>query len=130
MRRALAAFAAMLPAAALACGVCIEDRVAATYDHAVIVRAQAEHRVVVFASIDGFGDARALARTAERAAANVRGIDRRSVRSAFEPGAALSFALDPALADPPAALAAIERGAPGKGLKLELLRVVAPPATR
>jgi hypothetical protein len=35
---------------AMACGVCLEDKVAATYDYALVQRALAQQRVVVFAS--------------------------------------------------------------------------------
>jgi hypothetical protein len=115
--------AAVAPVGALACGVCIEDKIAATYDHAVITRAAARHQVVVFASLDGFGDARALARDATTAASRVNGIERDSVRAAAEPPA-LSFALDPSRQSAEAALGQIEKRAATPGLKLTLLRVV------
>jgi len=118
----MATFAAT--ARALACGVCIEDRVAATYDHAVITKAAAEHRVVVFAAVDGQGPASALAASAQRAAGQAAGVDRASVRSAAEPAAAVSFALDPRTQTPEAALAAIARSSAQKGMMLTLLRVV------
>src|SRR5580765_7106188 len=41
-------FAGGTPAASLACGACDEDKVAATYDHAVIDAAMARHQRVVF----------------------------------------------------------------------------------
>ena len=37
------------PMTAIACGACVEDRVAATYDHAVMTQAVARHHVLVFA---------------------------------------------------------------------------------
>src|SRR5215470_13558454 len=43
----------LLPATASACGACIEDKIAATYDHALIDRAIASHRQVVFVAIEG-----------------------------------------------------------------------------
>jgi hypothetical protein len=108
---------------ACACGVCIEDKVAVTYDHAVVTEATARRHVVVFAAIDGKADAQVLAREAKSAAARSRGVDRGSVRSASSP-AALSFALDPGVQAPEAALGAIERAAGTPGLRLTLLRVV------
>ncbi len=117
----LALFAIASPA--LACGVCIEDKIAVTYDHAVVTRAAARHQVVVFAALDGFGDAQALARDARNAAAGVRGVDRDSVRAAAAPPA-LSFALDPSTQSAEAAMHQIEKRAATPGLKLTLLRVM------
>ncbi len=107
----------------LACGVCIEDRVAATYDHAVVTKAAAEHKVMVFAAVDGHGPAKALAASAGQAAGRLAGVDRSSVRSAAEPAAAVSFALDPRAQTPERALSAIAQNATQKGMKLTLLRV-------
>ncbi|HEY1326313.1 MAG TPA: hypothetical protein VGI14_05200 [Casimicrobiaceae bacterium] len=126
MKRALRDVVMALVAAtalpAWACGVCVEDKVAATYDHAVVTRAVERRHVVVFAAIEGSGDAQALSRRVRNAASRSAGVDRSSVRASADP-AALSFALDPRAAAPEAALAAIEKAASAPGLKLELLRV-------
>lgn len=120
----LVALAALAPAGpAAACGVCVEDKVAVAYDHAVVTRAAAQEHVVVFTAIDGMGGAEDLARDAGAAAKRVRGVDRDSVRSASAP-AALSFALDPRVRSPESAVAAIEKQARTPGLKLTVLRVV------
>ena len=42
MRLSAATAAMVVSAIALACGACIEDKVAATYDHAVIAQAKAK----------------------------------------------------------------------------------------
>lgn len=126
MRAVAAGAAAALALAAGpagACGVCVEDKVAVTYDHAVVVRAAAQKHVVVFASIDGMGGAEDLARDASAAAKRVPGVDRDSVRSASAP-VALSFALDPAARSPESAVAEVERRAKSPGLKLSVLRVI------
>ena len=54
MRLALA-FAALLLAAqgAAACGYCVEDKVAAAYDHSLIVRALGRKHEVAFLAIEG-----------------------------------------------------------------------------
>lgn len=109
------------PFGALACGACIEDRIAAAYDYAVVTGAVAKHHVVVFAGVDGSGDAAKQSEAVKRAAARVAGVDRASIRAAASPSA-LSFALDPRAKDPLAALAAIEKASPG--VQLTLLRVV------
>ena len=116
------ALALATAADAFACGACIEDKVAATYDHAVIARAAAHHRIVVFAAVDGPGDAVESAKTLVGAAARVPGVDRTSIRAAAAPRA-LSFALDPRAVSPEKALAAIEKGA-AHGLRLALIRVM------
>ena len=110
--------------AAFACGVCIEDRVAATYDHAVVVKAAADHRIMVFAAVDGQAPAKVLAASARRAAARIEGVDPASVRSSAEPAGALSFALDPSVQTPESAISAIARASTQKGLRLTLLKVV------
>jgi hypothetical protein len=38
---------------ALACGVCVEDKIAAVYDHAAVQKSLAAKRTVVFFHIDG-----------------------------------------------------------------------------
>jgi len=117
--RALAFLALAWAPAALACGICIEDKVAATYDYAVVQQAAARHHVVVFAAVETPADPRVLG----RAAAHVRGIDRASVRAAASPGA-LSFALDPGQSNPIAALRAIEREPQVAGVRLTLIRLM------
>lgn len=117
-----AALAAAVPAAQ-ACGVCVEDKVAATYDHAIVMRAIERRHVVVFASAEGNALGADVARAMTAAAARVRGIDRASVRSAAAP-LALSFALDTKVRSPEDALAAVGRAAGVPGLKLAMLRVM------
>ena len=101
---------------ALMCGVCVEDKVAATYDHALVERALAQHRVVVYAepraSVDA-GTLKALAAKAARAP----GVDAATVKTSASP-ASVSFVLDPKRANPKAVVAA---------LQLDLLKVIDKP---
>ena len=122
MRAALAIGLALAAPAALGCGACIEDKVAATYDYAVLERAQHEHRVVVFAEIRGDKSAEQLERAAASAARVERGVDPSSVRSAHAP-LALSFALDERIA-PEAAVARISKTAGTPGLELAVVKVM------
>lgn len=115
MRTSLLAFALAAPAV-WACGVCVEDRVAATYDYAVVQRALAHGQVVVYCELSGRGGEARL----RQAAAQVPGLDRDSLRVSAEP-AALSFALDAAKRSPAAAAAALQRAVPG--LHLHVIRV-------
>lgn len=114
---------AMLPGSSLACGVCVEDKVAATYDHAVVTRAGAVHHLVVFGEIDGAVNIKAVTASIPAAAKRVQGIDRGTVRtSAFPP--AFSFALDPAAQAPDAAVAELQKRLRTRGVKLSVLRVM------
>ena len=113
-------FAAPMPA--IACGACVEDQVAATYDHAVVTRAVARHHVVVFASVDSGRNLKSDVRQIRRAATASQGVDPGSVRVSEEPSA-LSFALDPTARSPEAALADIQARLRAKGVKLAILRV-------
>lgn len=114
---------ATLPAPSLACGVCIEDKVAATYDHAVVMRAGALHHLVVFGEIDGAVNIKGVTASIPAAARRVQGIDRGTVRTSASPPA-FSFALDPAAQAPDAAVAELQKRLRAQGVKLTVLRVM------
>ena len=114
---------AFVGSTAQACGYCVEDKIAATYDHAVVTEAAARHHVVVFAAVEGSGVPAEASRVLKEAAARLKGVDRGSVRAADSPRA-LSFALDPRSATPEAALAAIQREPRAAGVRLTLIRVM------
>ena len=118
-----AALTAMSSAAVLACGVCIDDKVAATYDHAVVTRDVARHQLMVFGEIAGAVDMKVATSRIARAAPEVPGIDRRSVRTSLAP-AAFSFALDPAAQAPDAAVAELQKRLHVPGATLVVLRVM------
>jgi hypothetical protein len=120
----LAAAGALAAQLAHACGVCIDDKVAAAYDHAVVTGAAGRGHVVVFAEVHGPRAASDRMGAARAAARRVPGIAAESVRTSQEL-AALSFALDPRVRSPQAALAAVEAAArPPGALRLELLKVL------
>jgi hypothetical protein len=106
---------------AQACGVCVEDKVAATYDHAVVQQAAAKGRVMVFCEVNGGFDGRRI-RNAARA---VRGLDMSSLRLSGQP-AALSFAVDATQQSPQAAVRAMQLAAPA-GTRLTIVRLIAVP---
>ncbi len=109
-----------LAAASWPCGVCVEDKVAATYDYAVVQQAASKGRLMVFCEVGGAVDASRI----RNAARQVRGLDRSSVRLSTQP-AALSFALDPAQLSPQAAVAALQR-AVAPGTRLAIVKLVTP----
>ena len=88
--RALA-FVVLLAAghAAQACGFCVEDKIAAVYDHAVVSRALAAKHAVVFLHVEGSATRQALER-----AAGAAGADRGSVRVSPDLRT-VSYAFDP-----------------------------------
>jgi hypothetical protein len=85
---------AAVPIWAAACGVCIEDKMAATYDHAVITSAFHHGHAVVFAEmLDAPSYAKGQERKIIQAIEATPGVDRGSVRVSLNP-AAISFAFD------------------------------------
>lgn len=113
-----AALSAALPTAS-ACGVCVEDKVAATYDHAVIERATANGQQVVFVAVDGPVAGDALG--AKIAKANVKGVVAGTVRVSAAP-AAFSFVLD-AREEPTRAVTGFRHALADPRAQLTLLRI-------
>lgn len=110
--------------AALPCGHCVEDKVAAVYDHAELLRAEAAHHHVAFCVIDGNlppGDS--TQRDIVRAAEEARGVDRGSVRVSVD-NPALSFSFDPARTSVERAVRMMNRKISALGLRLEPIRVM------
>lgn len=124
MRRGLMSIAAAsafaMPAVAMACGACVEDKVAATYDHAVITRAIAKRQQVVFVAIDG-PHAGQIGSRIPAAARKVSGVEAGTVRTSASP-AAFSFAID-ASAAPERAVAGFADALRDPGTRLTLVRI-------
>ncbi len=125
MRRLAAlVLAALFQGGALACGVCIDDKIASCYDHAVVAAARAKGQAVAFFAIEGDivrGEKtrRAVSRAIDAAKGVVPGTSRVSLENA-----ALSFAYDPGRASSADVEAAIEKSLGAQRLKLKLLRVL------
>jgi hypothetical protein len=119
-RLASACCAALLLHAGLAqaCGVCVEDKVAATYDHAVVQRASARRQVVVFCEIVGPVDAARIRKAVQRAP----GLDAASLRVSEIP-AAISFVLNDPKVSPQAAARAVQQGL-ARGIEVKVLRLI------
>jgi hypothetical protein len=110
-----------------ACGHCVEDKVAAVYDHAVVTEAQARAYPVVFFAIEG-NLAPDAQRAIEDAARAAPGVDKDSVRVSIDQ-AALSMAFDPRKTSAETVRKAIAAKLSRKQLKLEELKVLQPTAT-
>ena len=85
MRAAVLGLLLVASQTSLACGVCVEDKIAAVYDHAAVHRALAAKRTVVFFHIDGklVADQRTK-RSISSIARATPGVDATSVRVSCE----------------------------------------------
>lgn len=127
LRRACVGLLATLATVgSLACGYCVEDRIAAVYDHALSQRAAASgHRLAYFAW-DGPTERSEAARLKIMAAvAATAGVDKGSVRVAMEP-AAIAVAFDPRRTSADAVGAALQKKL--GSLKLGITPLQAPAA--
>lgn len=123
VRAALLASLAMAAPLALACGYCIEDRVAAVYDHDVVEAAVAKKRFVAFFSIAGAGTPDAASRRAIATALEAGGVLKGTTRVALE-SAACSAAFDPARTSLERIVAKANQPLAAKGLSIAALRVI------
>ena len=127
MRAALLAVLLAAGQAALACGHCVEDKIAAVYDHAAITRAVAAKKTVVFFAIDGtLRPGQPMRLKIEQLAASVRGVDAGSVRLSMEL-ASLALAFDPRRASLVDVQAGLERKLAPLGLSLLAMRLMEQP---
>ena len=122
MRLALAALL-MLAGEAWACGVCVDDKIAAVYDHAVLQRAFAAKQTVAFFALDGklVDDARTRKAIAAYARATP-GVDPASVRVSTTL-ASLGLVFDGRRTSLPKVQESIERRLSALGLTLLVLQV-------
>ena len=129
MRRLLTALVlACIAPAALACGYCVEDKMAAAYDHAVVTRALSQKHHVAFFHIDGpLAPGQSTKRALEAIANSAAGADPGSSRVSVE-SSSLAVAFDPRRSSVADLQKAIERGLAAKKLSLMLLQVMDRPA--
>ena len=114
---------------ALACGHCVEDKIASAYDHAVVTRSLAQKHHVAFFHIDGaLVPGEASKRSLEALAESTQGVDKGSARVAVET-ATLSVAFDPARAPLVSVQAALDRKLAARKLSLMPLKIIDAPAT-
>jgi hypothetical protein len=115
------------PAAATACGVCIEDKVAAVFDHGVVERALGAGHHVAFFAVDGLqAPAPDTRRQLEALAASAAGVDRGSARVSVE-SQSLSVAYDPRRTPLPRLTQSLEKRLALRKLSLAPLRVIERP---
>jgi hypothetical protein len=126
----LAAASALLAGtASRACGLCDEDKVAATYDYGVVTTAASQHHRMLFAAFIGpvaVSDA-ALADRLTRALERTVGVDAQSARISLSP-AAMSLAWDPGKTTRARLIAAMTRALAPHRLRLRPIEAVLPSA--
>ena len=121
-RAALLASLATAAPLAMACGVCLEDRVAAVYDHEVVEAAVGKQRHVVFLAIEGPAHD-AASRRAIAAALEGGGALKGTARVALE-SASCSAAFDPSRTSMQALIARANKPLAARGVSLAALRVI------
>ena len=118
----MAAMATGGAGASWACGACVEDRVAATYDHIVIDTATVRHDQVVFVAIDGAVNASKVNARIVTALPKVRGVRAGTLRTSRSPPA-FSFALD-ANQTPEVAVAGFRKAIGDPAARLTVVRIM------
>ena len=111
-----------------ACGYCVEDKMAAVYDHAVVTRALTQKHHVAFFHVDGAlapGDG--TKRSLEDLAGSAAGVDKGSARVSVE-SASLAVTFDPQRTPVAALQSALDRKLAAKKVSLMLLQVMDRPA--
>jgi hypothetical protein len=108
----------MSTSSAIACGHCIEDKVAAVYDHAVVVKAVHEKHVVAFFGIEGpLVVNTASKQDIQKIIGSINGVDPNTSRISLETGS-MSLAFNPTLLSYPTLLDSLD-----KKLKVKKLSV-------
>jgi hypothetical protein len=117
-----------LASTADACGYCIEDKIAAVYDHAVVTRATSQQHQVVFFALEGRIPAGEKSRrTLEAVVESVAGVDKGSARVSVA-FASLSAAFNPQRAPFASMERSLSRKLAPRGLSVAILRVMEQPA--
>ena len=131
MRRRAAAAAAGLAGLALVaaspafgCGYCIEDKVAAVYDHAMITRALGRNHHIAFFAIEGPLPAGGLSRrVVSEALMPAKGVDSPSLRVSPD-SASLSLSYDGKRISSDQIRDALNRKLLARGLSVSLVKVI------
>ena len=105
----LASLLLMSTSSAIACGHCIEDKVAAVYDHAIVAKAVHEKHVVAFFGIEGpLVVNSASKQDIQKMMSSINGVDPNTSRISLETGS-ISLAFNPAILTYPGLLDSLDR---------------------
>lgn len=108
----------------IACGHCIEDKVAAVYDHAIVTKAVHEKHVVAFFGIEGpLVINSASKQDIQKIISSINGVDPNTSRISLETGS-ISLAFNPTLLSYPALLDNLDKKLRPKKLSIFPLEVI------
>ena len=114
----------MSASSAIACGHCIEDKVAAVYDHAIVVKAVHEKHVVAFFGIEGPLVVNSASKQAiQKMLSSINGVDLNTSRISLETGS-MSLAFNPTILSYPALLDTLDKKLKAKKLSVFPLEVL------
>lgn len=127
MRGFIVAALLAAPAVSLACGVCIEDKVAAVYDYELVSRALARGQHVAFFQLEGrVAPGEAAKHLLEDLAGSAAGVERGSARVSLDT-MSLAVAYDPRRAPFARVQAALEKKFAARRLVLAPLKLIERP---
>jgi hypothetical protein len=120
-------FMASIASTSIACGYCIEDKIASVYDHSVVIRSILQKHQVVFFAVDGpMPEGEPSRRALEALVESIIGADKGSARVSVE-AASLSVAFNPQRATLASLERALSRKLASRGLSIAILRVLDQP---
>jgi len=120
----LASLLLMVNVSVMACGHCIEDKIAAVYDYSVVSKAASEKHAVAYFGIDGpIVVNTANKQSLQTAISTLKGIDSDTLRISLESGS-LSLAFDPKVVSYAMLLESLEKKLKVKNLTLFPLDVI------
>ena len=120
----LASLLLMSTSSVIACGHCIEDKVAAVYDHAIVVKAVHEKHIVAFFGIEGPLVVNTTSKQdIQKILGSINGVDPNTSRISLETGS-ISFAYNPALLSYPTLMDSLDRKLKAKKLSVFPLEVL------
>ena len=120
--------AAMLAvSAAHGCGLCAEDRMAATYVHDLVIGAMDRGHQIVFTDVTSRPMTRTEWHLVSWAVQSIRGVMKGSVRISKSP-MALSFEIDPKATNAATAIREINRRFGKQSIRISLIQTMTPPA--
>jgi hypothetical protein len=108
----------------MACGHCLEDKVAAVYDHIIITKAVSEKHLVAFFGIEGpFIINAASKQEMQKIMSSIDGVDPNTSRVSLEAGS-ISLAFNPTFVSYPMLLKALEMKLQRKKLSIFPIDVI------
>jgi hypothetical protein len=114
----------MSTSSVIACGHCIEDKVATVYDHAIVAKAVHEKHIVAFFGIEGPLVVNSVSKQEiQKMIGSINGVDSNSSRISLETGS-ISLAFNPAILTYPALVDSLDKKLKTKKLSAFPLEVI------